>query len=120
MTPKQFLRKAILDDAGYNVTEADVDTIFVEAEADGAIIDFVEDFRGGAVETDVPPPLDRNYEAKSVAAKVGDQWVGWTYWYGGGKYGRPEEIPWMDGAYFLTCVEEQKVVTVRTFTKVKA
>ena len=44
-------------------------------------------------------------------------WVGWTYWYGGGKYGEPEAIDWMDDAYDLACTEEEKVVTVRTFTK---
>ena len=81
--------------------------------------DTVSEFRGGQIETDLPSYSDRNYEAKEVAAKMSDgSWLGWTYWYGGGKYGNPEEIEWISEAYNLDCVEEQKVVTVRTFKKV--
>ena len=46
-------------------------------------------------------------------------WVGWTYWYGGGKHAEPEVMDWMGEAYPLDCVEEEKMVTVRTFTKRK-
>lgn len=61
----------------------------------------------------------RHYEAYRVARRLDDgRWVGWIYWYGGGKHGEPESIEWMDDAVFLTCTEEEKVVVVRTFAEV--
>lgn len=76
------------------------------------------EFREGEVETGLPCESSRHYESYSVAAKApGGKWIGWTYWYGGGKHGCPEEIDWMEDAYFLDCKEEEKLVVVRTFTK---
>lgn len=95
MTPTQKIKQAIL--------ERQVD---------------VDEFREGEVETNIEAPWSRNYESKSVAAQMSDgSWVGWTYWYGGGKHANPEEIEWMGDAYDLECVEEEKLVVVRTFTK---
>ena len=119
MTPTQLIRAAILDDASYVFSEANVDELFREAAANGEIEDLISDFREGQVTTDIPAPWSRHYEARSVAAKIGDQWVGWTYWYGGGKHSDPESIPWMEDAYFLTCHVEEKVVIVRTFEKLE-
>lgn len=74
--------------------------------------------RVGQYLTSLPCPFSRHYESKSVAAQMPDgSWVGWTYWYGGGKHGEPEAIDWMGDAYDVNCVEEQKLVTVRTFSK---
>ena len=65
-----------------------------------------------------PSEYDRHYETKTVATQMDDgSWVGWVYWYGGGKYGEPEAIEWIEDAYDLDCVEEEKVVVVRTFAK---
>ena len=59
----------------------------------------------------------RHYECEEVAAKCPDgTWVGWTYWHGGGKHGEPDEVEWMEDVYDVTLTEEQKTVTVRTFT----
>lgn len=78
----------------------------------------INEFREGQVETNITPDWSRHYESKSVATKLRDgSWVGWTYWYGGGKHGNPEEIPWMGDAYELDVVEEQKMVTVYNFTR---
>lgn len=83
--------------------------------------DYELPFREGKVETsiDVPyGPLSRYYEAKSVARPMSDgSWVGWTYWFGGGKHGNPEEIDWIDDAYDLDVYERQETVTVRDFYK---
>ncbi len=80
--------------------------------------DYESERRCGQVETGLPCESSRHYESKSVAAKLSDgSWVGWTYWYGGGKHGEPEAIEWLAYAYDLECVEEEKVVLVRTFTK---
>jgi len=82
--------------------------------------DIKSEFREGQVETNIPADYSRHYEAKSVAAKMSDgSWVGWTYWYGGGKHGDPESIDWICDAYDLTCVEEEKLIVVQTFTKIE-
>lgn len=81
--------------------------------------DAESEIREGEVETNIPCDYSRHYESKSVAMQCVDgSWVGWTYWYGGGKHGEPEAIDWMEDAYYLDCVEEQKMVTVRQFSKV--
>lgn len=82
--------------------------------------DAESEIREGEVETNIPCDYSRHYESKSVAMQCVDgSWVGWTYWYGGGKHGEPEAIDWMEDAYYLDCVEEQKMVTVRQFSKVE-
>lgn len=74
--------------------------------------------REGECSTDVPCDYSRYYESRSVAACINGQWVGWTYWYGGGKHGEPEAIDWVEDAYLLDCREEEKLVVVREFKKV--
>lgn len=71
-------------------------------------------------ETDVPCEYSRHYESQSVAYQMDDgTWVGWTYWYGGGKHGEPESIDWIREAYDLDVVEEEKLIVVRKFSKVE-
>ena len=94
---------------------------FADGDCEDTLRDAVNDIRGGQAETGFTCPVSRHFEAKSVGAKLPDgSWVGWTYWYGGGKHSYPQEIEWMSEAYDLTCAEEQKVVTVQTFAKVSA
>ena len=126
MTPVQKIKHAILLRAAEfdekpietTVTADNVDYLYgALVEADGQW-DAMSETRSGEVETGLPCGWSRNYESKSVAAKMPDgSWVGWTYWYGGGKHAEPEAIDWMDDAYDLDCKEEEKVVTVRTFSK---
>ena len=68
------------------------------------------------METGLKCEWSRHYESKAVAMKFPDgSWVGWTYWYGGGKHGEPSSIEWMDDAYDVDCHEEEKMVVVQTF-----
>ncbi|WP_132646555.1 hypothetical protein, partial [Pseudomonas aeruginosa] len=113
----QFIKLAILQTtARWDGTDIPSD---LTAEQD-AHWDARNDVRCGCVETNIEPDYSRHYESKSVAAKINGRWVGWTYWYGGGKHGEPEAIDWMDQAYFLDCTEEERVVTIRTFSKLEA
>lgn len=106
------LEQAPLDSAG-QVEDAYVR--LADAELDR---EYESEFRGGDVETGLPCPYSRHYESKAVAAKMCDgSWVGWTYWYGGGKHGCPGVEPWMEDAYDLDCAEQEKVVLVRSFTR---
>lgn len=66
-------------------------------------------------ETKIEPDWNRHYESKSVAKKLDNgKWVGYTYWYGGGKHGEPEEMPWIEDAYFLEMKEEMRPVKIFT------
>lgn len=127
MTPEQKLKHAILlkshqwaqTQPAVAMTAENIDELYDEAEGeDCGLQDARNDVRCSGIRTDLPSPLSRHYEADEVAAKMPDgSWIGWTYWYGGGKHGEPDSVPWMEHAYELSCAEEQKVVTVRTFTK---
>jgi hypothetical protein len=127
MTPEQKIKAHILqaailagdvDAIKSPITAENIDERFAAANDDYQLQDYMSEFREGDFETDIAAPYSRHYEAKSVARKMGDgSWIGWTYWYGGGKYGEPGAIDWMEEAYELECTEEEKMITVRTFTQ---
>lgn len=127
LKPYHKIQREILRDAqNYNADEFDFGPLDTAEQIDAAYQklrdanshwDFESELRSGEVETGLPAPYSRHYESKSVAIQTEEgDWVGWTYWYGGGKYGEPGSIDWMSDAYDLTCQEEEKVVVVRTFT----
>jgi hypothetical protein len=124
MTPEQKIKWAILlraaelnGEPAPEVTSENIDDVCEELAEEDIYWDAKSEVRGGQVETGLPSPRSRHYESKAVAAQLPDgSWVGWTYWYGGGKYGEPEAIDWMAEAYDLDCQEEEKLVVVRTFT----
>jgi len=128
MTPEQkvkllvLIKRAGLSDeaAPEGATAENIDELYDEAndEDDGNLQDARSEVRSGEFETEIQGQYSRHYESKEVAAQMPDgSWVGWTYWYGGGKYGEPEAINWMDEAYEIDCTEEEKMVVVRTFAK---
>lgn len=130
MTPTQKLKWAILrlmDTQGkwaawdrYQPDGKQIDELYqvVQDESGDDLYDAENQFRSGEVVTDIRAEYSRYYSSKSVAAKMPDgSWVGWTCWYGGGKHGEPGAMEWMPFAYDLDCVEEEKLVTVRTWTK---
>lgn len=130
LTAEQMIKREILNLAiaggdlphdGTELADDQIDDLYEMLVEDDAHWDYESDFRVGDFETDIPCGHDRNYETKSVAKKLSNgQWVGWTYYYGGGKYGNPEEIEWMEHAYLLDCIETQQMVIVRNFSKVAA
>ena len=129
MTPMNKIRREILLSAAREPelnfglpldTDLQVDEAYDRLVDADAHWEYESDFRQGEVETNIPAPSSRHYESRSVACKCCDgSWVGWTFWYGGGKHGEPRSIPWMEEAYDLRCEEAEKLVVVRTFTKVK-
>lgn len=130
MTPQQKIKHLILirhEEFGGDpdlilfakaLEAAEVDTQYGALEENGEHWDAMNEVREGEAETDIKCDWSRHYESKSVAARYLDgSWVGWTYWYGGGKHGEPEGIDWIPDAYALDVIEEEKLVTVRTFSK---
>lgn len=123
MTPEQKLKWAVLAKvAGWDKKPApeypcpNVDELYDALVEEDAHWDGKSEVRGGEVETGLKCDWSRHYESKAVAMKMPDgSWIGWTYWYGGGKHGEPEAIDWMNEAYDVDCHEEEKVVVVQTF-----
>jgi len=126
MTPEQKIKHIIINFvADWNkephpaVNSDNVDDIYESLVEADEHWDALYEIREGEFETDVPCEYSRHYESKSVAMQAPDMsWVGWTYWYGGGKHAEPEAIDWMEDAYDLNCKETEKMVTVREFSKV--
>jgi hypothetical protein len=125
MTPEQAIKYMIINlsarwdgaQVSPDMTGEEVDSAYSALVDSGSHWDAKSEIRASGYETDLPCDDSRNYESKSVAAKAPNgKWVGWTYWYGGGKHGEPDAMPWMENAYFVHCAEEEKVVTVRTFS----
>lgn len=129
MTPEQKLKHAILLLAakqeyitlqdGLEITSENVDELYDENDQDWELQDARNEIRCSGEETGIGAPYSRHYESDSVAAQMPDgSWVGWTYWYGGGKHGEPEAVDWMEDAYDLSCTEKQVTITKREFTKI--
>lgn len=138
MTPEQKIKWALLTracaagDVTYPVAtiahtdlEKQIDDLYQKLLVDEDLHwDLINEFRSGEVETDINPdhPFERGltyYEKKSVAAQMPDgSWVGWIYWYGGGKHSEPEAIDWMNSAYEVAVEEKPVQIIQRTFTKV--
>jgi len=130
MTPEQKLKHMILvhyaglyeraPRAPENVTAENINALYSDVydNDDGCIFDAINEVRSSGIETGLKCEWSRHYESEAVATQYFDKsWIGWTYWYGGGKHGEPEAIDWMDEAYDVTCAEEEKMVVVRTFTR---
>lgn len=125
MTPQQKIKTLIIQKAielGYDAEKlaGDPDAAAQVLEEDSDWYqDCMAEVREGQYETGLPCHWSRHYESKAVAAQCPDgSWVGWTYWYGGGKHAEPEAIEWIDDAYDVECTEEEKLVVVREFKKV--
>ena len=125
MTPEQKLKWAILV-LGTKGMETpipeypcpNVDELYERFMEEDGYYDVVEEVRGSGVETKLPSDYSRHYEGTAMAMRMPDgSWVGWTYWYGGGKHGQPESVPWMEEAYDVDCHEEEKLIVVQTFTR---
>lgn len=121
LTAEQAIKRHILKEAiAYNddlnwdgeLTAENIDDAYESVlVANDAHWDYKSEFRESGESTGLPErEYSRHYENMEVGRKLSDgNWVGWTYWYGGGKWGEPNAIPWMEHAYFLDVTEEEKL-----------
>lgn len=124
MKPQTKLKYAILELAAIwddetistTLTEDEVEELWDEADC----LEEISEIRCSGIETGLPGQYSRHYECEEVAVQCpnGD-WVGFTYWHGGGKHGNPEEIDWIEHAYDVEVTEEEKLVTIQTFISKK-
>jgi hypothetical protein len=128
MTPEQKLKWEIVNKAHEfektnppEVTSENIDSIYEELVISGDYYDAKEDIRCSGHETGIySGSYSNHYENESVAAQMPDgTWVGWDYWHGGGKHGNPWDIDWMEDSYDVAVVEEEKLMVVRTFSKIE-
>lgn len=130
MTPVQKLKHLILirhaefegSEFPIGVSANDIDELWNIAceNDDGTLQDAKNEIRCSDITSGINCPSSRHYESHSVADKADDgSWIGWTYWHGGGKHGEPESVDWIEHAYNLSATEEEKLVIVRTFSKVE-
>ncbi len=76
------------------------------------------ELREGKVETELIPEAGGNFESEAVAIPITgtpDLYVGWTYFFGGGKHSNPESVEWMENCYLVKAKDE--VRTVRIFER---
>ena len=101
------------------ITEKNVDGIFDTLDLGYDIPEYKNDLRRSLQEeTGIECDYSRYYDSKSVAGQVFDgSWVGWTYWFGGGKHGEPDAIDWIEDAYSLEVEEKEVTIIKRTFKK---
>lgn len=132
LTPEQAIKQEILTEIKlwekdhkiklplFN-TPDEIENAWEIAEINDLHWDAVSEFRCSYdTTTNIKCDFSRHYESKSVAKQLSNgQWVGWTYWYGGGKHGQPEEMEWMEWAYFLECKEREELIIVWEFKKVE-
>jgi hypothetical protein len=63
------------------------------------------EFRVSGIRTGIKPRFDSRYYGCAEVGKpvtgFSDLWVGWTYWYGGGKHGEPGAEEWIESAYLI-------------------
>lgn len=123
LTPEQKLKWLILTECD-DIEQDDTISLdeWIESEFNySEHYDSVMTVRRSGIPTNISTPwsgLSHHYESTSVAVQCPDNsWVGFTYWSGGGKHGDPDSIDWMNHAYDLDCVEEEKLMIVRTFKK---
>jgi hypothetical protein len=127
MTPEQKIKWLVLlkdaewtDEPLPEVTAENIDELYDERDEDYRLQDAKSEVRCSGTETGLPCESSRHYEADAVAAQLPDgSWVGWTYWYGGGKHGEPEAIEWIGEAYDVDVTSEEKLVVVHTFKQVE-
>ena len=110
-TAEHAIRGHVIANIRANEPEATDDDI------DDWLREDMEEFRcSWTHETKIPCDRSRYYASKSVAKQLkSGEWVGWTYYFAGGKHGQPSEMPWIEDAYFLEAQEE--VVKVLKFAK---
>lgn len=127
MTPEQKIKHLILlrhvEFTGIalpEVTAENIDEVYEEIDGeDYALQDARYEMRESGEETGLPTRHhSRHYENDEVAVEYIDgSWVGFTYWYGGGKHGEPESIDWMDDAYDVAATQETRIVNVFALAK---
>lgn len=95
-----------------HITPEQCESLYEELESD--VVYEIENYfiADGKVVTNIVrrDMNSRHYNSREVAANTPWGWVGWTYWYGGGKHGEPEAMD--KKPYNLKVTKEEEVITI--------
>jgi hypothetical protein len=135
LTPQDYIHKSIIEEVlgwgdvtlNCELTLENASEIYNNPEEyfvgtdypSDAIYEAYQDYRSSGEECNIlPKSYSRHYEVGYVVKEIDGKWVGWNYWYGGGKHAEPEDIDWIGNAEFVK-VQSEEVVTVvkRTFMR---
>ena len=134
-TPQDYIYKDILDIILSNYEDTKLlDSLKLTLENASDIYNYSEEYFGEDIEDiiqevtydyrhngekcNLPPKhYSRYYEVDFVVAEIDDKWVGWHYWYGGGKHGEPESIDWIEDAEFVNIESEEEVTVMKRVFK---
>ncbi len=112
--------RELIESIGQGVKDSDIEDMYDRLNELDLASECEAEFRCSGIETKIPREYSRHYESKSVARQLSDDsYVGWTYWYGGGKHGEPETIEWIEDSYNLEVTETEQTIIVREFVKIK-
>jgi hypothetical protein len=86
---------------------------------DGYFQDGRNEARNGIEAPEIDTPSSNHYEVDAHVGKLPDgSYVGWWFYYGGGKHGQPEyAIDWVSDAFDVHHKAEEITTTKHTFTK---
>lgn len=82
--------------------------------------EIVNEFRENGEEIDSKVEQGRYYCFQEVAKLItglDDLYLGWTYYFGGGKHSQPEQVEWMADCYLLKCKEIKEIKIVKIYEK---
>jgi len=125
MTPEQKIKWMVLERA-YSLEDRElpevngdnIDDLYQQEDDESGLQDIENEVRESGEETAFDGAFSRNYDCDVLAGQAPDgSWIAWNYWHGGGKHGDPQSLPWMESAFDVDCVEEEKIMIVRTFKK---
>lgn len=135
LTPQDYIHKGIIEEVlswgdvtlNCELTLKNASEIYNDPEEYFTGVDYpsdhiyesYQDYRSSGEECNILPKIySRHYEVDYVVKEIDGKWVGWNYWYGGGKHAEPEAIDWIGDAEFVK-VQSEEVVTVvqRTFMR---
>jgi hypothetical protein len=109
-------RKSFADDLE-DVDVLDEDELY-DYIKEHEVMGFLEDIRCSGTETNLEPKqYSRNYEVDFVSEIISGRCIGWSYYYGGGKHGYPEDCDWLQTAEYLDYTEYEVTVIKRTFSR---
>jgi|SRR4028118_11929 hypothetical protein len=92
--------------------------------------DVIYGFRYSGENADDKVYEDRYYCYREVCKKItgsddfskrgsSELYLGWTYYFGGGKHSQPEEVEWMEDCYLLKVREVEETRVVKVYERVE-
>lgn len=128
MNAQQLLRKAILLKAVFfeniepfneNLDGAAIDELYESYSENDELRDAWIEIRCSGIDAHELSSVtfSGHYEIDVKAIKIDGIWVAFDFYYGGGKYGEPEDYNFIADARIVNCEEKQVTITAYNFSE---